>query len=332
MRITINNKDYRYFSDYNINLKYNSIANTFSFNAKKDILDYFLEYPECKIYNDNNELLITGTILAPNLKASTTSEFIKIQGYGIAGILEDCDIPIDLYPLQFDNLSLLDIADKILKPFGINYNFTSNVLEDLNKKYSKITIEPSTTPKELLNNLASQRGIYLTNNNFGEIVFTRYEKAKFLPKAYFEEGNPGISEINLNINSQALHSSITVLKEASKDNPDAGEYAIINPYVDKFRPKVKVLNSGDIFDVKKAARMALSGELSNIKITFKTTKYIPAGVTISLIAPSIKINKETELFVESSQIIGTINTKDNYIISCVLPDVYTDNEVKNIFK
>jgi len=332
MKITINNKDYKYFSDYNITLKYDSIANIFGFSAKRDILNYFLEYPECKIYDDNNELLITGTILAPNLKESPNPEFIKITGYGIAGILEDCNIPISLYPLQFDNLSLLQITEKLLKPFNLAYNFNSNVLSDLNKKYDKVIIDPGTSIKQLLNNLASQRNIFMTSNNFGELYYNRYEPSKYLPAAYFEENKPGIMELNLNINSQLLHSEITILKEASKDNPDAGEYTILNPYLTKFRPVIKILNSGDIFDVKKAARNALSQELSNIKITFKTSKFVEPGRTISLLAPSIKINKITELFVEQTDISGSVNTIDNYILTCVLPEIYTENEFKNIFQ
>lgn len=331
MRITINNKDYKFFSDYSITLKYDSIAGVFGFSAKRDILQYFLEYPECKIYDD--ELLITGTILAPDITESPNPEFIKITGYGSAGILEDCNIPISLYPLQFDNLSLAQITDKLFEPFGLKYTFTSNVVSDLEKKYTKVTTTPGVTIKQLLNNLASQRNIIVTNNNFGEVVYTRYEPSKFLPAAYFEEGKPGIENIQLIVNSQQLHSEITIVKEASKDNPDAGESTISNPYVTKFRPATKILNAGDIFDVDKAARNVLSQELSRIKITFKTTKLVKPGRTISLVAPSIKITRPTELFVEQTIMKGSTETIDNYVLTCVVPDVYTDNEnVKNIFE
>ena len=332
MRLEIGNKDYKYFSDWNITLKFNSIANIFSFNAKRELLDYILEYPECKIYDDNNDLLLTGTILAPILKTSIRPKFIRYTGYGKAGVLEDCPVPLSLYPLQFDNLSLIDITEKLLKPFGVGFNFTSNVLSDLEKKYDKITVEPETLVKQILNNLASQRNIFLSSNVFGEVFFTRYDPKSFLPAEYFVEGTEGITDISLNIASQTLHSEITVVKQASKKNPDAGQSTITNPYVDVFRPTVKVLSSGDIFDVDKAARNALSAELSNIKITFKSTSFVLPGATISLKAPSIDLNEPTELFVEQTTIVGTIKRKDNYAYSCVLPDVYTNGDVKNIFK
>ena len=329
-RATINDKDYIYFSDYSITLKYDSIASIFSFKAQKDILDYFLEYPDCKIYKDN-ELLITGTILSPSITKTSKPQFITVNGYGIGGILEDCNIPTSLYPLQFDNLSLAQISEKILPVFGVNYTFTSNVIEDLNKNFTKLSISPGTPIKQLLTNLASQRNIITTNNNFGEIVFTRYDKKKFLPVARFVEGEGGLIELALNINSQSLHSEITVLKEASKSNPDSGEFTINNPYVDKFRPITHVLDSGDIFDIKKAARNVLAKELTAITFTIKTTKFVKPGNTITLKSPSLKLGKETELFVTETAITGNNKNNDNYILKCVIPEVYSNDEIKNIF-
>lgn len=332
MRLLVGNKDYLYFSDWNITLKFNSIAHVFSFNAKRELTDYILDYPECKIYDDNDDLLLTGTVFAPVLKTTPKPEFIRYTGYGLAGVLEDSKIPKSLYPLQFDNLSLAQITEKLLGPFNLGYNFLSNVAGDLDKKYTKLTIEPDTSVKQILNNLASQRNIFLTSNEFGEIFFTRYEPSKFLPSEYFVEGEPGLTDLALNINSQALHSEITVLKEASKDNPDAGEATINNPYIDVFRPNVKKLTSGDIFDVEQAARNALSAELANIRITFNTTRQVKQGETISLQAPSLKIKHATEFFAEQVVIKGTIKRTNSYSVTCVLTDVYTDNDVKNIFR
>jgi len=330
MRLEFKNKDYINISEYNITLKYDSIAHIFDFRTQLDILDYILEYPECKFYD--NDLLLTGTILSPNKKVSNKPEFLRYTGYGIAGVLQDCPIPISLYPLQFDNLSLLDITKILLEPFGLNYIFTSNILDDLNKKYKKVDISPEMKIKQILNNLASQRNIILTSNNFGEIVYTRYDKTKFRPVAYFEEGKEGLSNLSLSMNAQALHSEITVIKEASKDNPDAGQFTITNPYVDVFRPTVKILNSGDIFDVEKAARNELSKELSNIKITFRSTVFVNAGNTISLLSPKIGINKPTELFVQQTVIKKEVKEQDSYILTCLLPDIFSDNEVINILK
>jgi len=329
MKITINNKQFNFFASYGISLKYNAIASTFSFDALQDKLGFFIEYPNIQIFDDNDNLMLTGTCLAPNLKQTTKPELTQIGGYSLPGILEDCVIPVSSYPLQFDNLSLNEITSKVIKPFDIKFISTSNISTEFNKKYPKVAAEPSQSIKDFLTGLATQRNIILTNNEKGEIVFTRYIKQ--MPSARLEEGQPGINNIQLSINSQALHSEITVMRQATNDNPDSGEYTIQNPYCSKFRPTIKTLDSADIFDVQKAARNELSNELTNIQITFQTTRLYKPGEIVELKAPSININAFVELFIQETEITGT--TKDEYYqVKCVLPDIYQDNKVKSIFQ
>lgn len=329
MRIVINKKDFEYFTEYNINMVFDRIANSFSFTAKKDLFDYFLEYPDCQIYDNDNNLLITGTVLAPNLNQTPSPEFISIYGYSKTGILEDCSIPNSIYPLQFDNLSLKQITSKILAPFGLDYKFDSIIATELNKKYTKIETQPGSSPKQLISDLAAQRNIFVSVTEKGELLFTRFKKTN--PVINIDAGDFGLKKLNLNINSQALHSEITIVKQASEDNPDAGEYTIDNPYVEKYRPVTRVMDSGDIFDVKNAARTALSKELQNITINFDFTEFIKPGQTITLKAPELKLNNDTELMVQAVNITGNTKDIDLYSYSCVLVDVYTDNDVKNVF-
>lgn len=331
MKLIINEKEFRHFTKFSITQKFNAIASTFAFTANRKLFDYYLEFPSCQIFDNNDNLMLTGTFLAPKLKTTNTPQLIEIGGYSLTGILEDCSIPTSSYPLQFDNLSLLEITEKLLKPFNLGLNFEGDLIEDLNKKYIKTSASPGASVKSYLNDLASQRNIFLSNNIFGELLYTRYDPSKFLPKLFLEEGKPGLESVDLNISSQSMHSEITIIKQASEDDPDAGEFTIQNPYIEKYRPTVKIMNSGDNFDIKQAARNALSAELSNIKFTISSTKYVRPGTTIELIAPSIGINKKTELFVEQITTSGTINTSDKFVFTCVLPDVYTNSEVKNVF-
>lgn len=331
MILIVNNTEFRGLNKYTITQSYNSIASSFSIDLDKQILDYVLSYPKCELYSESGDLLLTGIVFIPAINITSVPQPITITGYSLPGVLEDCTIPISIYPLQFDNLSLFDITEKLLKPFGLGYDIVGDVTADLNKKYDKTSADPSSSIKQYLNDLASQRNIYLSNNEFGELVYTRYDSNKFLPTAFYEEGLPGLKQITLNIASQALHSDITIIRQATKKNPDAAQATISNPYVDTFRPTVIINNSGDIFDVDKAARNALSTELSNIKFNLKVTKYAKPGTTIELKAPSINLNKSTELFVEQTVINGTTQDTDLYELTCVLTDVYKNDVVKNVF-
>ena len=332
MKVVINNKEFRGFDKVGVNQKYNAIASTFSIVSNRELFDYYLEYPICQIYDENDKLILTGNMFAPKVKSTSQPNDLIYSGYSLPGILEDSSIPIDSYPLQFDNLSLLEITEKLIKPFNISFNIIGNIFNDLNKRYDKVLADPGTSIKQFINDLASQRNIYLSNNELGELIFTRYERNKFLPTEFYEEGQPGLKEANLNINSQVMHSEITVIKQANKDNPDGYQTTINNPYVERYRPIVLISNSGDLTDINKAARNALSNELSNIKFNLKTTRYSRPGTTIELKAPSLRLNKSTELMVQSISFNKTTQDNDDYNLVCVLPDVYTNEPVKNIFK
>ena len=328
MRVVINNKEYSNFSSYNINLAYNSIASSFTITGLNHVILNPLSYPEIKIYDESNDLIITGRIVTPEYSDFASVNQITYSGYSLPGVLEDCNIPIELYPLQSDNLSLKQICDKLFTSFGISYVIDSIVSDEMNKKYTKSIAGEGQSIKDYINALASQRGVIMTHDRNGNVVFTRLNIANLKPVYYFE--NESTVEMSLSFDGQAMHSEITIIRQASTDNPDAGQFTITNPYVDSYRPKVKVMSSGDIFDVRKASRQELSNELSTIKLNIKTKKYIKPGSIIQAKSERLLINKPTSFFVESTNIQGDVNG-EKYTLVCSLPDVYSDNEVKSIF-
>lgn len=328
MRIKFTNKNFEYFSEYTITLSYNTIASTFSFNALSSILGMPLVYSFVELYDDNNELLITGYILSSAYKVSASPEQEVYPGYSITGVLEDCSIP---YPFQFDNLSLREITTKLLAPYGLSFVVDPSVNKDMDKVYKISSPSDSASVKDYISAMASQRGIILTHDNKGRLVFTKIDPSKLSPVASFIDGNGGFTEMSLTANGQKMHSSITVVRQASVDNSDAGESTINNPYVtNRHRPLTKILTNGDIFDLKTAARNELSRELMDITLTIETTLFVKPGNLIEVLAPSLKIRKKTNWFVTQTTIKGTTEGV-TYSLQCVLPDVFTTNPVKNIF-
>jgi len=138
VKLLVNNKEFRKFNAYKVGLRYNAVASTFEFTGLKGFLDNPLSYPDCKIYDDDNDLIITGTILSPSLTSRASVSLVNYSGYSLPGILEDVNVPVSLYPLQSDNLSLKDICDKLLNPFDISYVYTDNVSDDFFKVYKKV--------------------------------------------------------------------------------------------------------------------------------------------------------------------------------------------------
>jgi hypothetical protein len=160
-------------------------------------------------------------------------------------------------------------------------------------------------------------------------VFTNIDVSKLNPIASFIDGQGGL-DFKLNVNGQAMHSEITIVKQASTDNPDSAQFTINNPYVSVYRPTVKILSSGDIFDVKTAARNELSAELQNIKLTFTSKIKYSVGSIIEVSSKKLQLNKLTKFFIDSMSINGDI-TGETYSYSCSLPDVYSNNDIVNIF-
>lgn len=330
MKLLINNSIFSNFSSYVINLIYNSVASSFRFDILRDISPVPLSYADCQILNDKDELLLTGTIVNHTTTTSAKPNLIVISGYSKAGILEDCNIPVSAYPLQFDNLSLKQIIDKLLPIFDIEYIVDSIISNELNKTYKKSNANISSSIKEYINNLASQRGIIISHDKEGKIVFTKVDTSNMLPVATFEEGNTGTEKYSININGQVLHSEISVIKQASSIDKSSGEFTIKNLLVDKYRPKVIVSTSGSVFDVEKMAIIELSKEFANIKIMIDTTLFVIPGNLIQLKVPSLRINDFIELFVERTTINGDM-TGERYTLTCVLKEVYSMEKIQNIF-
>jgi len=332
MKLKISGKTFTNFSSYEINLIFNSVASTFSFDTQSDELKDLINFQQCEIFTDDNDLLITGTILPTTLRSSTVKETVKVKGYSLPGVLEDCQIPVTLYPLQFDGLNLKEITEKILSIFPFSFQFSSSVAEIINKKYEKIESDPKKTIKEFLNELARQRNIILSHLPDGRLLYTKFA-ASLRTVDHFEIGMNGIEKMAIQINGQKLHNPIYVVGQSGSDeNSDSTDAVIDNPYFEAFRPKVIVLSDGDEFDAETTARNELAKEVSSIKLTFQTTKFNKPGRLITVKNPEIRLNKATPFFIESVNIKGSSNEKDKYNYTCVPRAVYTDESVTNIFK
>lgn len=333
MKILINGKLFTNFTEYEITFTFNAIASHFYFVAQYNMLDYLLSYPDCEIYDDNNELLIKGIILPPTLRSRPKPEKIKFSGYSSCGILEDCTIPADLHPLQFDGMSLSEITKTILDKFNFDFAYSSLVREDILKPYEKIEAKPDQTIKDFLTELATERNIILSNYRDGRLFYTRLDPTASTPVAKIDKNTQGVKNMTLQISGQRLHSHIWIIAQASEDEQgDSSATLVENYYVKSYRPKVVVAEVGDEFDIVKYAKSIIGKELLNIKLTFDATKYYRMGKVLLIKNPDLNINRYAEFFIQEVKIKGSVNKKNNYTYTCVLKDAYSNVFTTNIFK
>jgi len=341
----IRNRRFDFFDKFALSLKYDAIGSAFSFDfyfnpdniEQKEAL-CLGHYHLCSVTH-NGELLLTGQILSAGFKGGPVREMVSLSGYSLPGVLEDCEIPTSLYPLQADGLSLRQIAQKLIKPFGLSMIIDSSVAALMDKVFDTSTAKESQSVRSYLSELAAQKNIVLTHTDKGELLFTR---AKTNQSAVIDfdvprGGIPGTG-MELSYNGQSMHSHITVQKQADSDGGNAGEYTIRNPFVidGVFRPKVMSQNSGDDNDTEQAAKMALAAELKNLTLTISTDRWkvgdsiIKPNSIITVTNPSVYLYKKTTWFVESVDYKGDARST-TATLKCVLPCVYDGTTPVYIF-
>lgn len=339
----ITNRTINFFNQFNLNLKYDSIASTFSFNFLFDPNNSDHKELACVSHyhiatlEHGGELLLTGYILSQTFNHSIVKELVSIGGYSLSGFLEDCEIPPSLYPLQSDGLTLRQIANRLIQPFKLKLVVDPSVASRVDSVYDTSTASETQTIKGYLTELATQKNVLLSHNEKGNLVFTS-AKTKQKPFLHFENGVIGTS-MSFAFNGQGMHSHITVQKQASVDEDDnAGESTVVNPYVPfVYRPTVKTQSSGNDNDTALAARQLLGAELKNMKLTIVTDRWqidgkiIKPGIIISVINPEVYIYKKTLWFVESIDYVGD-NKSVTATLNCVLPEVYNGETPVSIFK
>lgn len=347
MNLKINHRlgkvDVKYFNEFDVTLKYDSVASTFSFKVDFDPKNRehaealcLSHFHEAEVMH-NGETLITGFILSNVLARQAVKELVQLGGYSKPGVFEDSNIPPDLYPLQADGLTLSEIANKLAQRFKIKVIVDPIVSEEMNKVITKTTAQPTQTIKDYLTELAIQRKVVMSHDEKGNLLFTK-AKTKQAPLFHIEDGAID-TRISLSFSGQGIHSHITVMKQADADGGNAGEHTIQNPYCPVayvYRPKVITQTSGDDITSQEAAKQALMAELKNIVLTVEldrwdvNNKIIRPNNIISIKSPENFIYQKTNFFIESINYKGN-NEKQTATLTCVLPEVYNGETPKNIF-
>lgn len=338
----IRTRKVEFFNNFTLDLRYDSVASAFSFdfyfnpdNIELKELACIGHYHIVQVKH-NGKLLLTGYMLSETFNGQNKSEMVSIGGYSKSGAIEDCQIPTSLYPLQSDGLSIKQIAQRLISKFDFKMSVDSSVASLMNQAFETTTAKESQSIKDYLTSLCAQKNIVMTNTPEGNLLFTR-AKTKQKPVVYFQNGQPGFTKMSLAFNGQAMHSEITVIKDADEDGGNAGQSTIYNPYVPYvYRPKVVVQNSGTDVDTDKAARNILADELSNMVLTIETDRWEINGdiwkpnLVVSVLNPDIYLFKKTEWFVRRVVLSGD-NTRQIATLHCVLPECYNNETPKYIF-
>ena len=341
MELKLAGKKFDFFNSFTLDLKYDAVASAFAFSvyfnpddAEHKTLMRPGGYKVAEVWH-NDELLVKGYVLSHTFNHSAQKQLASLAGYSTPGVLEDCEIPVSLYPLQSDGLTLKEIAQKLIKPFGIKMVIDAAVSAAMDKQYDVSNAKETQTVKQYLTELAAQKNIVLSHTAAGSLLFTK-AKTNLNPILDFNGSGIPSTSMSLSFSGQQMHSTITVIKEADAEGGNAGESPVSNPFVSLYRPKVVVQSSGTDIDTSQAAKTALADELKNIKLTITTDRWEVDGKIlkpnniITVTNPELFLYKKTRWFIESISFAGD-NKSNTATLTCVLPSVYDDSTPTNIF-
>lgn len=229
LALLINDQRFRFWENIAITLALDSTS-TFSFQAlfepdNRQFVRLFrpLTYQDAQVYIGGKRLF-SGNLL-PTTPLLTDRNSVSVSGYSRAGLLNDCSAPASQLPLEFSGgQTLKQIADTLLSPFGLRAVF--NQAEGPAFEQS-ISLSPSDKVLEFLKHLAQQRGLLLTDNASGDVVFDTEAQAT-QPVAIFDEGAAPLNSLSVIINAQQYYSDITGI-QSSSIGVDGTQYTVKNP-------------------------------------------------------------------------------------------------------
>lgn len=338
MKIKIDGDWYDEFNSVSVTQTLNAVATVFSFTARYDrenpvhkkIMRPF-QFLDCDFYNDAGVKFVTGQIVSHDFLSNSDPNLVQISGYSNGGVLEDCSIPLESYPLESIGRSLKDITERLISYFNLKLTIDSDVRPDCNLIYSKSCGEPTGTVKDYLAQLATQRNVVLGHDRHGRISY--YRPNVNAKSRVFYDGTNSL-EMSLSCNGQGMHSKISALRQPSKKNSGniSLSDSINNPFVKRYRPSVQTLTSGEDGETSKGVKNLLAEELKSIKINFSFDKWQPllVGDIVEVLNPEIFINKKSRFMVEST----TINEDEDgrtMTMSVVLPESFTGDIPINVF-
>ena len=323
----IDGKEFRFWDSIKITRNIDTF-DAFAFGAPYDpnnslLRDVFLplSFKPIEITIDD-ELLLTGTILPVDPAISDSSQ-VSISGYAKPGVLNDCSIPFDKYPIEYNGQTLEQISRTIAVFFGLSVVFS----EASGAAFERVAAETGQKALDFLISLARQRSFLISNNEPGAVLF--WKAATSGPTTTLKEGHTPLQSVDPQINPQQFYSSVTGLAPDSI-GVDFESVTVNNPFMTGInRPFVyKVDQEASGADLQRAVKWKAGLMFASaIKYTANVQglrdergDLWQANTFIDLTAPSAMINKETTFLIESVNLDR--GEGDSASLNLVLPESY----------
>ena len=256
----------------------------------------------------------------------------SIGGDGARSTLEGWSYTADVIdstvkpPYEATNITLEKRARSLVDPLGVNVIFDV----DDDAPFDRVTADKTETIFSHLLSLAKQRGVLITSNNKGDLVFTKATVAQSL--GTIEEGLPPFQEGEIHFDGRARYNIYKALGQSPKKNSKTA--VAKDSRVPVSRSLTFTADDSTGGDIQKAANWRRSKQLAEaLKFSLPVpTWYAPDG---SLWAPNTIITvKSPTLYLEEGYNFLIREVSYEYkdsgttaTLSLVPPETYTGEEI-----
>lgn len=187
LKITIADQQLVKFQEITMKLQYDSVADTVVIKADFDPANsadktFFRpnSYYGIKVIWEKPKggsfPLITGTVIGHGFSDLAAPTLNTIEAYSTTGILQDCQVCSE--SLQYDGLTIAEIARRIAGYFGINVIVDESVTDVANIVNAVTNIDIMQTAKDYLSEICRNYNIVLSHTATGELLLTSAKKVK----------------------------------------------------------------------------------------------------------------------------------------------------------
>lgn len=328
--LAINGKQFVHWADLEIKLSMDSFSSVEFLapfeHTRKEFRETFRPFTYQEINLDVwNQALFRGHMVGVHPDVTAERRAVKVTGYALPAVFNDCTIPPDALPTEFLNLPLRGIAGLIAEHFDIRVYFPD---ED-GAYFEKVQLKKDQKVLEFLTELAQHRNVVITNTNDGDLLIWR-SVTTGKPVARLKDHAEPVTAVSAEFSPQEYFSEITGFAPAKKGRPGS-RHTAKNPWLPNvLRPLVFSLDQLEKGDAPEAAKAKLGRMFANslsISVDVATWRD-PAGklwqpnTTVTLYAPDSMVYSEFEFIVRTVTLKQSA-TETSATLGLVLPGAFS---------
>lgn len=281
-------------------------------------------YPKIQV-TVGGTLFFTGTGVGIVPVVSNDERVVTVSAYSTPGVLGDCTAPASSYPLEFDGLTLREIAQDLVKVFSIGIDFR----DDPGDVFDRVSLEPGQKILPFLTGLAQQRNLIIASTPEGDLLFWKGLEDG-TPVARLSQGFSPLLSVTPFFSPQAYFSSITGI-EPVYIGLGGSQFTVQNPRLLGVTRPFTFGASDTIEGGVEAAVQAKAGRMFGNMAAYSIrvdTWRDPAGnlwepnTIVSLHAPGAMVYQEYKFVIRTIEFDRT-STKESAILNLVIPGSFS---------